>query len=185
MELKQFLPKADPLRAVKNLIFKNSLIGKTIILVLLVIVFELFFPSHLIRAAYKVGDPGQNLVLRKQGNIVELRTGGEAVAPEYIPEKKIKRTTYVTVTAYTSRPQETDSTPYITASGSHVRDKVVAANFLPIGARVRFPDRFGDKEFIVEDRMNARYWHRMDIWMADLQEARQFGAQYLKVEILE
>src|SRR3990167_1248447 len=40
---------------------------------------------------------------------------------------------YVTITAYSSTPEETDSTPFITASGTHVRDGVVAANFLPLG----------------------------------------------------
>ena len=65
-----------------------------------------------------------------------------------------------------------------------MRDGIVATNFLPKGTLVRFPEEFGDKTFVVEDRMNSRYHFRMDIWMADKQEAIQFGAKYLKMEIL-
>lgn len=101
-----------------------------------------------------------------------------------IPKRDPRRTMFITVTAYSSEPEQTDSTPFITAFGTQVRDGIVATNFLPKGTVVRFPEVFGDKEFVVEDRMNARYYYRMDIWMADTQDAIQFGAKYLKVEIL-
>ncbi|MBD3252034.1 hypothetical protein GF380_06350, partial [Candidatus Uhrbacteria bacterium] len=58
---------------------------------------------------------------------------------------------YVPMTAYTSRPEETDDTPFITADGSHVRDGIVAANFLPFGTKVRIPSLFGDQIFEVHD----------------------------------
>ncbi len=101
-----------------------------------------------------------------------------------IGQRKPRRTTYVMVTAYNSLPEQTDDTPFITASGTRTRDGVVAANFLPIGTVVRFPEVFGDKEFVVEDRMNARYYYNMDIWMESYADARAFGAKFLKVEIL-
>lgn len=88
------------------------------------------------------------------------------------------------VTAYSSTPDQTDSTPFITASGTRVRDGVVAANFLPIGTKVRMPTVYGDKIFIVEDRMNSRYWQRLDIWMETRQEALQFGVRTLPIEII-
>jgi len=59
----------------------------------------------------------------------------------------------VVVTAYSSTYDQTDSTPFITASGSYVSDGTVACNFLRFGDRVRFPEVYGDKIFIVEDRM--------------------------------
>ena len=98
-----------------------------------------------------------------------------------VPGKK----TYlnVPVTAYSSTPDQTDSTPFITASGSHVRDGVIAANFLPIGTRVKIPEIYGDKVFIVEDRMNARYHYRADIWMETREEAVRWGIKYVTLEV--
>lgn len=89
----------------------------------------------------------------------------------------------VPITAYSSEVGQTDSTPFITASGTTVRRGVVATNFLPIGARVRFPELYGDAVFIVEDRMNARYNRRFDIWMEETADARNFGIQWTTVEV--
>lgn len=94
------------------------------------------------------------------------------------------KTFEVMVTAYTSRPEETDETPYLTASGSHVRDGIVASNFLPIGTLIRISEYFGDKVFIVEDRMNRRYDKRIDIWFNDLNKAKEFGVKFTKIEVL-
>jgi len=93
-------------------------------------------------------------------------------------------TYHVVVTAYSSTVAQTDSTPFITASGSYVRDGIVAANFLPIGARVKLPDLYGEKIFVVEDRMNSRYSDRLDIWMSSQLEAKEFGRQYTRIEVL-
>ncbi|TAL20346.1 hypothetical protein EPN90_01195 [Patescibacteria group bacterium] len=91
----------------------------------------------------------------------------------------------VPVTAYSSTPDQTDDTPFITANGSRVRDGIIAANFLPFGTRVRFPELFGDKVFTVEDRMNARYFYRADIWMESRAAAWEFGIKRkVLVEVL-
>lgn len=92
----------------------------------------------------------------------------------------------VWVTAYSSRPQETDDTPFITASGTYVRDGVAAANFLPIGTKFRIPEVFGDKIFTVEDRMNPRYndVQIVDIWFEDHIDAISFGKKSAKIELL-
>ena len=100
------------------------------------------------------------------------------------PYVESRWSTYITVTSYNSVPEQTDSTPFITASGTHVRDGVVASNYLPIGTRVRFPNLYGSKIFVVEDRMNARYHKKIDIWSDDIQFSRKFGARYLKMEVL-
>ena len=93
----------------------------------------------------------------------------------------------IPITAYTSDPWQTDDTPCITASGLDVCERgvenVVAANFLPIGTRVRIPELFGDRVFYVEDRMNARYHKRMDIWMQEISQAKAFGVQYATIEV--
>ncbi|MFA5134841.1 MAG: 3D domain-containing protein [Patescibacteria group bacterium] len=100
------------------------------------------------------------------------------------PRPEAKRTLQITVTAYSSTPDQTSGDPFITASGSRVHDGVIAANFLPIGTKVRFPEKFGDKIFTVEDRTHARYWQRADIWMETREAALQWGVQYTTIEIL-
>lgn len=89
-------------------------------------------------------------------------------------------------TAYSSRAQETDSSPFITADGSVVSDGVVATNVLPFGTKVRLPTIFGDKIFVVHDRMNARYSYRIDVWMENLPEAKRYGIKRnIPVEVIE
>jgi len=102
--------------------------------------------------------------------------------PENI-NKDPKMVRYITVTAYSSTPDQTDSTPFITASGTYVHDGIVAANFLPFGTKIKLPELFGDKVFSVEDRMNSKYYYRVDVWMLTREAAKQFGAQYVKVEV--
>ena len=88
------------------------------------------------------------------------------------------------ITAYSSSPDETDSTPFITASGSYVRNGVVAANFLPFGTQIRIPEIFGDQIFTVEDRLHKMYNDRIDVWFPSKGEALKFGFKITKIEIL-
>ncbi len=97
---------------------------------------------------------------------------------------EVKRVVTVTVTAYSSDVEQTDSTPFITASGTYVRHGVVAANWLPIGTKVRIPALFGDQVFIVEDRMHSRHTNRLDVWFPTRAEAVHFGLRRAEVEIL-
>jgi len=91
----------------------------------------------------------------------------------------------VHVTAYSSSVDETDSTPYVTASGTRARDGVIAANFFPLGTRVKIPELFGDKVFVVEDRMHNRFTDRIDVWMPSKWSALHFGKKQAEVEIVE
>lgn len=95
-----------------------------------------------------------------------------------------KRFYTVSASAYSSTPEQTDHTPFITASGIHVRDGVAAANFLPFGTIFKIPELFGDKTFVVEDRMNRRYWLNIDIWFLEKELAEEFGRKIVKIEIL-
>jgi 3D (Asp-Asp-Asp) domain-containing protein len=94
------------------------------------------------------------------------------------------RTMVVASTAYNSEVGQTDGSPFTTANGTQVYDGVIAANFLPFGTRVRIPDHFGDKVFVVHDRMNARYTQRVDVWMLTKKEAFQWGVRKVKIEVL-
>lgn len=89
----------------------------------------------------------------------------------------------VVATAYNSLPNQTDDTPFITASGTHVRPGVIAANFLPMGTLVKIPDYYGDQIFVVEDRMNQRYDKRIDIWMDGIHDARIWGVRTVAIEV--
>ena len=101
----------------------------------------------------------------------------------------VARIKKITVTAYSSTPDQTDDTPFITASGKHVEDGIFAINGLKFGTKVRIKiPGFEDKIFTVQDRMNTRYGQlqRGDIWMASREEARQFGVKHnVTLEILE
>lgn len=135
-----------------------------------------------------------NSLVMPQFNAAIFQPADTPLAPNSVeisndaPAAPIKPATsriiYVTVTAYSSTPDQTDDTPFITASGARVRDGIIAANFLRFGAKVKFPDYSGDKIYEVTDRMNARYPNRADIWMATREAALDFGIRTLKMEIL-
>ncbi len=96
--------------------------------------------------------------------------------------KKIK----VVITAYSSTPEETDDTPFITASGKNVRDGIIANNLFPFGTKVRIPSIYGDKIFVVEDRMNRRKSnYHFDIWFPSKNLALNFGVKTAEIEILQ
>ena len=97
---------------------------------------------------------------------------------------KIVKTDMVIATAYNSLEGQTDSTPWTTASGTRCREGVIAANHLPIGTKVLI-DGYGDRVFTVEDRMNARYKKRIDIWFGSYDDAMKFGKRKITYHVLE
>ena len=99
--------------------------------------------------------------------------------------RNVNETRDVWVTAYSSTPEETDDSPFITASGTYVRDGILATNLLPFGTEVKIPDAFGNKIFVVEDRMHRRKTNNVDIWMPSKSEALQFGIRYATIEVLD
>jgi len=94
-------------------------------------------------------------------------------------------TTYITATAYTSRVEETDDSPFIAAWGDHVFWGMIASNAFPRGTKIQIPDYYGTKVFVVLDRMNARYYHHIDIWMPELNDAKNWGSRYIKINVLK
>ncbi len=111
---------------------------------------------------------------------------GPAIPADFkIKNEKASKFIEVEITAYSSTEDQTDDTPFIAASGKHVYDGMVAANFLPFGTKIKIPELFGDKIFTVDDRMNKRYQNRVDIWYSETVDAIKFGFQKAKIEILE
>lgn len=89
----------------------------------------------------------------------------------------------VVVSGYTSRPCETDSTPFVTAANTATRRGVLALSRDLVRRYTKgAPFEFGDVvhlhgigDFVVEDSMNGRYVRHADIWFESLSDAREFG----------
>jgi len=113
----------------------------------------------------------------------------EPVPENTEPEIRVISSGVHTMTAYNSEVGQTDNSPCITANGfnvcTHGIEDTVAANFLPFGTKVRIPDLFGDRIFVVRDRMNKRYSDRVDIWMLERSDAIQFGVRRTRIEVVE
>jgi len=93
----------------------------------------------------------------------------------------------VPVTAYNSVPGQTDATPCIGAAGTDIckylaaGSNTCAANFVPLGTVLKVE---GLGTCVVRDRMNARYYYRVDWYMGmDVAAARKFGVQHKSVGI--
>jgi 3D (Asp-Asp-Asp) domain-containing protein len=174
-------------RAIKRFVFQRNRISKftaqgLAFLSLVSLIYHFAFPQYvwadfslIEEPQYALAEIGDLAVLQSQA-LIQL---SDPAVPVVVSSR------LVIVTAYSSTPDQTDSSPFITASGSYVRDGIVAANFLRFGARVRFPEISGDKIFVVEDRMAPKNNHKMDIWFPSRGEAINFGVKRLKVEILQ
>lgn len=100
-------------------------------------------------------------------------------------EERITRRFPVIITAYSSSRWETDDTPFITASGSFVREGIAANNLLPFGTKFKIPEIFGEEVFIVEDRLSSKKGnYHVDIWFPSREEALKFGTKRTYIEIL-
>ncbi len=107
------------------------------------------------------------------GEDLLLVTGGDSFMVVNAPSQP--KTIRTVLTAYSSTPDQTDDTPFITASNTKVRDGVIASNFLAFGTKVQIPEIFGDKIFTVEDRMAKKHSDKIDIWFPERYLAKKFG----------
>ncbi len=100
-------------------------------------------------------------------------------------QPKVQKTMKVVLTAYSSTVDQTDDTPFLTASQKMVEDGIVANNLLPFGTKIRIPKLYGSKIFVVEDRMNKRKsLNHFDVWMESRQMALKFGVKSAENEVL-
>lgn len=97
-------------------------------------------------------------------------------------------------TAYKSKENQTDSTPFINASGERVQDGTLALSRDMIRAENEMMRRmgynptvtiaYGDtvdliyvKRMVVHDTMNKLYTNRADIWMDSVNDAKAWGVR--------
>ena len=118
--------------------------------------------------------------------LTQRNTVVESFGIDYNTIKKPVETYYMLLTGYSSTEDQTDSTPFITASLKHVEDGIVANNLLPFGTKIRIPELYGDKEFVVEDRMHFRKGkYNLDIWFPTREDATNFGVKKAYIEVIE
>lgn len=125
-----------------------------------------------------IGELGERLVFIQRNSLL-------AVSNPVNPEPKVSRKIKMVVTGYSSTIDQTDSDPFITAAGTLVREGIVATNMLNFGTRIKMPELFGNKIFVVEDRMHPTKKYHLDIWFSETEQALGFGAKTTYVEILE
>ena len=157
---------------------------------------EISYPFNSVEAVYS---DTEGFVISSQG-IIESNSSPNYHQPQVTGSDdhhqeayRVRETITAELTGYSSTVDQTNSEPFITASGAGVRDGIVAANFLEFGTKLRIPDYFGDKVFVVKDRMNTRYNSPknnsydgyIDIWFTNRQDANNFGRVRGTVEILE
>lgn len=109
-------------------------------------------------------------------------------------------------TAYNSLAAQTDSTPFITATGATTEFGIIAVSrdllggVLPYGSLVRIRDNGGaghgrgaglfqevlDQQglFIVEDTMHSRKSQQIDVWFPELSTALTWGVREVEIEVV-
>lgn len=123
-----------------------------------------------------------------------------AVGPSANPTATLR------ATGYNSHANQTDSTPFITATGARTRFGIVAVSRdllgtdLPYGSLVRLRDLGSyytgrgagafqsllDQQglFIVEDTMHARKSQQLDVWFPEYSTAIDWGVRRIEVELV-
>lgn len=154
----------------------------SVFFLLVVLGFFVFFP-------FTYGEeeitPKNLSLLEKEVFFISQNTLFPVSNPNF-PQLKVVKVIKVIVTGYSSTPEETDDTPFLTAAGTVAREGVVANNLLPFYTKIRLPEIFGDKIFTIEDRMNpSKSFYHIDIWFPSKEEALEFGSKLTYLEIIK
>ena len=121
-----------------------------------------------------------------QLNTIAFAITGSVVNPEQTSESpEMSDIVFVDLSAYNSEVGQTDSTPWITASGTRPQLGTIALSqdLIKRYAGESAPFSYGDTviamkvygEFIIEDTMHPRKQNRGDVWLPTRKEANAFG----------
>ena len=152
----------------KNRIISLKQAKSIIIFIIFVFLFDfVFFPVPLLAMTLSKNNKEPEIIkIIKKENYNQEKI--EKIEIKEIKEI-IKYTSTNTITAYNSEKEQCDDSPCITANGfnvcEHGIEDTIATNALKFGTKVRIPELFGDRIFIVRDRMNKRYDDSIDVWM--------------------
>ncbi|MDP2737076.1 MAG: hypothetical protein Q8O59_04870 [bacterium] len=185
----------EALKKNQNKIITLKQARKVVILLVCILFFEfLLFPAPLIAGQMEKS----NNISQEQGIISSQNEVNQDILVNImefngkLPESEgaeIEFSRHITITAYNSEVGQTDDSPCITANGFNVCnygiEDTIAANFLPFGSKVKIPALFGDRIFVVRDRMNKRFSNRVDVWMIERPDAVNFGVKIAKIEVLK
>jgi len=155
-----------------------------LILVGLGLIFEFKMPTVHTQQKAKAKLP--DFSLEEEGKLIVLQGNSLlATSDHFSPEPKVVKKMKVVVTGYSSTEDQTDSSPFLTANGTAVQEGVVATNILPFGTKIKLPELYGDKIFVVEDRMSWKKGkYQIDIWFPSREMALEFGAKLTEALIL-
>jgi 3D (Asp-Asp-Asp) domain-containing protein len=128
----------------------------------------------------------QRIEISRQNRTIK---GYKEVLEKYTknPNYPLKFMGFTSVSAYTSRKIETDSTPFVTSSGYKLEEKdkykVAASNQFPIGQELYIE---GIGWVKVLDKMHRRFETGIDIWFGlgdkeSVKLAKKFGVKVLPV----
>jgi len=186
----------EALRKNHNKIISLKQAKKVVIILIIALSFEFILfplPSLASQMVVEISDISQEqgIIAESEAelaadNITFVELNGKL--PEN-PNIKPKWSQHFVITAYNSEAGQTDASPCITANNfnvcKHGVEDTIAANFLPFGVKVKIPELFGDRVFVVRDRMNKRFSNRVDVWMLEKPAAVNFGVKIAKIQILE
>jgi 3D (Asp-Asp-Asp) domain-containing protein len=176
---------------ISNLKIISVKIAKKFIIGLLVIfIFDFFFFAIPVSASAiddNLANINSDIIIKAEESLKN-----DNIIYNGFPQNKSLKTNKIglrALTAYNSDVSQCDDSPCITANGfnvcEHGIEDTVASNFLPFGTKIKIPDLFGNRIFVVRDRMNARFQNTIDIWMKDRSSAIKFGVKIAKIEVLE
>lgn len=154
------------------------------------IAIALFISGNTMEKAATIANAPDPTTAELEREIMRLRlklakAEGEFAALKHIVLAK-KRAYAVTATAYSPRAQETDDTPWETATLTRCtegRTIAVSQDHVDwLGRRVYIPG-YGVR--VVEDLMNKRFTDRIDFFIENTAQAEAFGVKSLKVILLD
>jgi len=155
----------------------------------LIFVVNMIFPNYVIAAENidsKYGQGPINLtIVNHSDNQILVKIENPKKITSSLPKNESLPyyTMYTTATAYSSTVDQCDGDPFTAAWGNHVYFGMLASNYFPRGTKIQIPEYFGNKMFSVEDTMNQRYYNRIDIWMQDRQQAKEWVSKCLDIRV--
>ena len=165
---------------------QQKLLRRPIQLAILALFINVLIPGRVSAHQLPQAISGNSNAVIVQALAIQDNSPSELPSLPAVPDKPVLKKMVVRASAYSSTVDQCDGDPFTTASGTKVRDGIIAVNGLPFGTLVRIPSHYGDKIFVVEDRMNARWGNnRIDIWMPNRGAAMDWGVRTVTIEILD